>query len=419
MRCSSSQVTQRLATADSAVRPPSGRIPVGIWILTAGTFLMGTTEFVVAGILPEVASSFDLTVAHAGLAITIFAIGMIVGAPTMAMLTLRLPRKLTLMLALAVFGVGHVVSALTSDFTVLLIARFVSAVATGAFWAVAAVVASHLVADRVRGRALGFVLGGGMLANVVGVPLGAFAGQLIGWRGPFWALAVLSLAMVVAVRAAVPVEAPDRSAPSVRKELRSLRSGRIWLTLAICATVNAGVLSIYSYVSPLLTDRTGLDASVVPLALLLFGSAALAGSVLGGRFGDRSPLGTPLVTASATVVIAAGLVFAGSSIVPTFALIALLGLVGLSANPVLVSLAVRYGGETPTLPSAMATSIFNLGTAVGTGITGVLIGTPLGASAAPVVGVIAGVLTFVPLLGLIAVDRRQHQKDHAAAAGER
>jgi predicted MFS family arabinose efflux permease len=412
-------VTQQLSSVDAAQsdrdRP---HLPAAIWILTAGTFLMGTTEFVVAGILPEVATDFDVTVARAGLAITVFAVGMIVGAPTMAMLTLRLPRRLTLMLALAVFGFGHVASALTTNFDVLLVARFVSAVATGAFWAVAAVVASHAVAENARGRALGFVLGGGMLANVVGVPLGAFAGQAIGWRGPFWALAVLAFAMVFAVRAFVPAEAADRTAPSIRNELRSLRSGRIWLTLAICATVNAGVLSVYSYISPLLTDRTGLDASVVPLALLLFGIAALAGSVLGGRFGDRFPLGTPVVTASATVVIAAGLVIAGSAVAPTFALIALLGLVGLSANPVLVTLAVRYGGDAPTLPSAMATSIFNLGTAVGTGITGILISTTLGASAAPVVGVVAGALTFIPLLGLIAADRRQRQKDRTVEGTE-
>ncbi|MFF1308547.1 MFS transporter [Streptomyces sp. NPDC058307] len=158
-------------------------------MLALGTFLMGTTEFVVAGLLPETAGDVQVSVARAGLLITVFAIGMIVGAPLMAMLTLRLPQRLTLILALGVFAAGHVVVALGSSFALLLAARFVTALATGAFWAVANVVATRGVGPAVSSRALGVVGAGAMLANVVGVPLGAFAGQLVGWRGPFWALA--------------------------------------------------------------------------------------------------------------------------------------------------------------------------------------------------------------------------------------
>lgn len=385
---------------------PKARLPLVTYVLAAGTFLMGTTEFVIAGLLPEVAADYGRSVAHAGLAITVFAVGMIVGAPSMALLTLRLPRRLTLTLALAVFAAGHVIVALTASFTLMLAARFLTAVATGAFWAVAAVVAAKVAGPAAGSRALGIVLGGGMLANVLGVPLGAFSGQLIGWRGTFWALAGLAMLAAVVVARLVPTEGPDRAAPSARAELASMRSRPLWLTLATCAAVTASVLSIYSFISPLLTARAGLPGSFVPLALVVFGVAALAGSIIGGRLGDSHSSTTTLVAATGTVVAAAGLCVFSTSAVPTIVLFGLLGLVGLSANPILVNLAVRYGGNAPTLPSAMATSSFNAGTAVGTWITGAALNSRLGELAPPVVGVAFAVLIFVPLMALTMLQRR-------------
>ncbi|MFD5483280.1 MFS transporter [Streptomyces hawaiiensis] len=184
-------------------RPPT-RLPLVVYVLALGTFLMGTTEFVVAGLLPEIASDVQVGVAQAGLLITVFAVGMIVGAPLMAMLTLRLPQRLTLILALGVFAAGHVVVALGSSFGLLLAARFLTALATGAFWAVANVVAARAAGPAASSRALGVVGAGAMLANVVGVPLGAFAGQLLGWRGPFWALAVFGTAAMALIARQVP-----------------------------------------------------------------------------------------------------------------------------------------------------------------------------------------------------------------------
>lgn len=382
----------------------NSRLPLVIYVLTAGTFLMGTTEFVVAGLLPQIAADFDISVARAGLAITVFAIGMIVGTPSMALLTLRLPRRLTLTLSLLVFAVGHVIVALTGSFAIMLAARVLTAFATGAFWAVAAVVAARIVGPAASSRALGIVLGGGMLANVLGVPIGAFAGQLIGWRGPFWALAGLAILLALAVARTVPADDAQHGSPSVRAEFAGLRSGRLWLTLATCAAVNAGVLSIYSFIAPLLTERTGLAEWTIPIALVLFGTGALIGSILGGRAGGRHPFGTPLVAAAVTLVAAIGLSLFSTMPVPTFILFSLLGLVGLSANPVLVNLAVRYGGEAPTLASAMATSIFNLGTAVGTAITGAALATSLGALSVPLIGVVFAVIVFLPLVTLTVLE---------------
>ena len=271
----------RPTTEGPAANPASPRLPFVVYVLAVGTFLMGTTEFIIAGLLPEIALDLDVTPAQAGLLITAFAIGMIVGTPGMAILTLRLPRRTTLTLALGLFAAGHVVVAVGSGFPLLLAARFLTALATGAFWAVAAVVASRAAGPAASSRALGVVLGGGMLANVIGVPLGAFAGQLIGWRGPFWVLAGLAVAAAVLIVRYVPADDPTAPDASVRAELASLRSRQLWLALVSAVMIMGGTLATYSYVAPLLTNRAGLPGTLVPLALVGFGVGALIGSFLG------------------------------------------------------------------------------------------------------------------------------------------
>ncbi|MFJ9736947.1 MFS transporter [Streptomyces sp. NPDC101166] len=383
------------------------RLPAVVHVLALGTFLMGTTEFVVAGLLPEIAGDLQVSVARAGLMITVFAVGMIVGAPLTAMLTLRLPARWTLVLALGVFAAGHVVVALGTGFMTLLAARFLTALATGAFWAVANVVATRVAGPAASSRAVGVVGSGAMLANVVGVPLGAFAGQLMGWRGPFWALAVLGAAATALIVRHVPHEGGGRRAVSVRSELTALRSGRLWLALAACATTTGGVLSTYTYIAPLLTDRTGLAAGLVPLVLVGFGAGALAGFLLGGRLGDVRPHATTVTAAAATTVTLLGVCLLGGSAAPTVALIALLGLFGLGANPVLISLAVRYAGRAPTLGSALTVSAFNLGTAAGSWAAGLTLDSALGVTGPAAVGTAVAALTLVPTTAIALAGRRR------------
>ncbi|MEU3025060.1 MFS transporter [Nocardiopsis alba] len=213
---------------DEATRVPlkgrSSRLPFVVYALALGTFLMLTTEFVVAGILPDIAADLQVSVARAGTLITVFAIGMIVGAPLMAMLTLRMPRRVTLMLALGVFAVGHVIVAVGSDFGVLLAARFLTALATGAFWAVAAVVATRVAGPGTASRAVGVVNAGGMLATVLGVPLGALLGQFVGWRGTFWALAILAVVAIPMIARHVPrgVDPLGTGGPELRQAVAGL-----------------------------------------------------------------------------------------------------------------------------------------------------------------------------------------------------
>ncbi len=385
----------------------ANRLPFVVYVLALGTFLMGTTEFVVAGLLPEIAGDLRMSVARAGLMITVFALGMILGAPLMTMLTLRLPRRLTLMLALCVFAVGHLVVALGSGFAVLLAARFVSALATGAFWAVANVEAARTASPAASSRALGVVGSGAMLANVVGVPLGALAGQVVGWRGPFWALTVLATACIVLIARHVPHESPSQETASIRSELSALRSGRLWLTLAACATTTGGVLSAYSYIAPLLTGRSGVAASLVPLVLVGFGVGALAGFLVGGRLGDVRPHATTIAAPAVTTVLLVAICLLSGFAASTAALIVLLGFFGLGANPALISLAVRYAGRAPTLGSALTVSAFNFGTAIGSSIAGVALDSSLGATGPAVVGAAIAALALVPTTAVALAHRRR------------
>lgn len=380
-----------------------------VYVLAFGTFLMGTTEFVVAGLLPAMAGDLGVSVAHAGLTITVFAVGMIVGTPAMALLTLRMPRRRTLMLSLAVFSIGHVVAAMGSGLGVILAARFFTAVATGAFWSVAAVEGADLVDESMRSRALGVVLGGGMLANVVGVPLGAVAGQIAGWRGPFWALALVALPEFVLVWRVLPRREPTHVSPSVRAEVRGLGVGRLWLVLGACVCTTGGVLAIYSYISPLLTDRAGLPERWVPVVLIAFGAGALVGTLIGGRFGDLHPHMTALVAAAATAVLLVVFTIVSRHAVALGILAVPLGMFGLGANPILIGMAVRFAHRAPLLASALSTSSFNLGTAIGSWLAGRALESSLGALGPAVVGTAIGALTIVPVALVAKLERRPTQ----------
>jgi DHA1 family inner membrane transport protein len=244
------------------------------------------------------------------------------------------------------------------------------------------------------------------LANVLGVPLGAFAGQAIGWRGPFWALAVVAVLTALVVYRQVAPDPVSGPLPSVRAELSSLRDGRVWLVLACCAIVCGSSLAAYSFISPLLIDNTGLPGSSVPLVLVAYGIGGLIGSYLGGHLGSHRPYQVLFTSAAMTFVVLGALALFSEHAVVTVILVALLGLFGMSTNPILIGKAVGYADQAPTLASALSTSAFNFGTAVGSWIAGFVLESALGATGPVVVGTVIAALYFVPLTVLAARDRR-------------
>lgn len=353
------------------------------------------------------AGDLHVSQSSAGLLITAFALGMIVGAPTMAMLTLRLPRRASLILALGVFALAHVIVALSSSFALVLAARVLTAFATGAFWAIASVVAAAATEPAARTRALGVVGGGLTVANVVGVPLGSWVGQAAGWRAPFWILAAVAAVAAIVIGQFLPDD-EHRRLPSVRAEFAALGQGRLWLPLAAAALIMGGVLACYSYISPLLTVRAGIPAAAVPLVLVGFGAGAVIGTNTGGRLGDRRPIATALTGATASAVVLLALALLSTNAVAAVLLVALMGLTGFTVNPVVTALAVRFAGSASTLTAALTVSAFNTGIAVGSVIAGAALTSRLGVAGPAAVGAAIAGLTMVPLVALRALTGDRH-----------
>src|SRR3954463_7391995 len=280
----------------TVARSPRTTLPPIVPVLALGAFLMCTTEFVIAGLLPQMADDLGVRPSRVGLLITAFAVGMIVGAPVMALATLRLPKRAALVLALATFAAGHVIAALSGSFELLLSARVLTAVVTGAFWSVASVVATRAAGPDASSRALGVMGSGVAFATVLGVPLGSLAGAHLGWRGTFWAIAALAAVAAVVIGRFAPKDVQGET-PSVRAELRALRNARLWLVLGATVLVMGGCMGTFSYISPLLTERAGIPLALVPLVFVCFGVGSMIGTNGVGRFADRRPVATFLACA--------------------------------------------------------------------------------------------------------------------------
>ena len=392
-------------SAVAALSQPA-RIPRVVPVLALSIFALGTSEFMIAGLLPQLAADLRVGIPEAGYLISAFAVGMIVGAPAMAVLTLRVPRRTTLLAALGVFVVGHVVSALAPQYGLLLVARVVTAVATGAFWAVAAVVTVSVVVPQLRARSLAVLLGGLTVANVAGVPLGTLVGQQFGWRSAFWAVGALAAASALGVVLSVPPDTQHGPAPRVAAEFAAFRHGRLWLALGTTALYQSAMIGAFSYVAPLLTEVTGIEERWVPAVLLGFGLGSLVGVVIGGRLADPYPWPTLFGgLASAGVLLGLVGVFAREPVV-VVGLVVLLGAIAFIAGAPLNARVFTLAGAAPTLASATNTSAFNVGNSLGPALGGLAIGAGWGFTAPAYLGVLLAAGAIVVALVSWGLDRR-------------
>lgn len=379
-----------------------------MWVLGVVAFIMGTSELVVVGLLPELAATFEVPTATAGLLVTIYALGMMLGAPIMALATLRMPRRTALLAALVMFAASHVVTAFSSTIGIIITARFIAALANGTFWAVGAVVATDAAGPGSSARALSVMVSGFTLANVVGAPLGTALGQALGWQSPFLLLAALTLGATVLVAKQVSVERPPhvniRSA--VRAETAALKRPSIWLIYAATALVPGGLLATYSYVAPLLVDRAHVPAGVVPLALLCYGVGAVAGVVFAGRHGDHRPVTVLAGAVAVQLLVLVAITLWGENGPVAIALLVFLGAAAMVTNPVLVALVVRAAGGANTLAVALSTSSFNIGIAFGSALGGAALSSAaLGLRGPSIVGSALSALALLPLAGFALAGR--------------
>lgn len=354
---------------------PSRRtpMPLAVYILGLSVFALGTSEFMLSGLLPPIADDMDVSIPQAGLLISAFAIGMVVGAPLLAVATLRLPRRTTLIGLISVFGVGQVAGALAPTYEILFASRVLSALACAGFWAVGAAVAIAMVPVNARARAMAVMIGGLSVANVLGVPLGAFLGEHFGWRSAFWAVGAASAVALVGVVTRIPYIPLPEKKPELKRELAIYRDRQVWLAIVITALAAGGVFCAFSYLAPLLTDVAGLESGWVPWILGLFGAGALIGTMVGGRVADAHLFGVLLSGITASTVFLVALALFASSQVAVIALSFLLGLSAFFTAPALNARMFNVAGAAPTLAGATTTAAFNLGNTAGPWLGGTVI----------------------------------------------
>jgi DHA1 family chloramphenicol resistance protein-like MFS transporter len=356
-------------------------MPFALLLLGLAVFAQGTSEFMLSGLVPDIARDLGVSVPAAGALTSAFAVGMVVGAPLVAGLARRWPRRGALLAFLVVFLAVHVVGALTGSFEVLLVTRVVGALANAGFLAVALVAAVDMVPADAKGRATSMLLGGVTLACVAGVPAGAVLGGLWGWRAAFWAVALMSLPALVAVARSVPggrAGTTGGAPPALRGELRSLRSPRLVVTLLLGALVNGATFCTFTYLAPLVTEVTGLGSAWIPGVLALFGAGSFAGVTAAGRFADRRPVP---VLAGGGVAVCLGWCFlalgAGHPVL-ALGLVFAQGALSFGVGSTLISQVLYAAPGAPTLAGGFATAAFNVGAALGPWAGGLVIGAGLG-----------------------------------------
>ncbi|MFF5448175.1 Cmx/CmrA family chloramphenicol efflux MFS transporter [Streptomyces sp. NPDC012888] len=348
-------------------------MPVAVYILGLSVFALGTSEFMLSGLLPPIARDMDVTIPQAGLLISAFAIGMVVGAPLLAVATLRLPRRTTLIALISLFGLGQVAGALAPSYELLFASRVVAALACAGFWAVGAAVAIAMVPVDARARAMAVMIGGLSIANVLGVPAGAFLGEHLGWRSAFWAVGAASAVALAGILAKVPRIPLPEERPTLGRELRIFRDRQVWLSIGVTALAAGGVFCAFSYLAPLLTDVAGLGSGWVPWVLGLFGIGALVGTTIGGRVADAHLFGVMIWGIVASTAFLAALALLASVAAAAVALSFLIGVSAFFTAPALNARMFNVAGAAPTLAGATTTAAFNLGNTGGPWLGGTVI----------------------------------------------
>ncbi|MEU1041693.1 Cmx/CmrA family chloramphenicol efflux MFS transporter [Streptomyces sp. NPDC005907] len=392
-------------------------MPLAVYILGLSVFALGTSEFMLSGLLPPIADDMGVTIPQAGLLISAFAIGMVVGAPLLAVATLRLPRRTTLLALITVFGLGQVAGALAPTYGVLFASRVVSALACAGFWAVGAAVAVAMVPVTARARALAVMIGGLSIANVLGVPAGALLGEHLGWRSAFWAVGAASAVALAGVATLIPrIPVPDEK-PQLKRELRIYRDRQVLLSVTVTALAAGGVFCAFSYLSPLLTDVAGLDAGWVPTVLALFGVGALIGTTIGGRFADAHLFGVLVSGITASTVVLVALALFGRYAVAATVLSFVLGVTCFYTAPALNARMFNLASTAPTLAGATVTAAFNLGNTGGPWLGGTVIDAGHGYASTAWAGAALTLAGLAVVLVSLRLHRRTRTSRVVAGAG--
>ncbi|MFF0950642.1 MFS transporter [Rhizobium leguminosarum] len=384
-------------------------MPLALLVLALSSFAIGTTEFVIMGLLPEVAADLSVTIPQAGWLVTGYALAVAIGAPVMAISTAKLKRRTALIALMAFFIAGNLLCALASDYWVLMIARVVTALCHGAFFGIGSVVAAGLVAEDRKARAVALMFTGLTLANVLGVPLGTAIGQAYGWRATFGVVTVIGIVTISGLIAILPRDKQQENG-SIRREIAALRNGSLWLALSTTVFFAASMFALFTYIAPLLRDVTGVSPEGVTWTLFLIGLGLTIGNLVGGKLADWR-LGATLAGVLAAIAITS-IAFSYTSrfFIPAEITLFLWAMASFAAVPALQVGVVGFGKDAPNLVSTINIGAFNTGNALGAWVGGLVIDAgfdltrvPLAAALMALIGLGATALTYLSARGRAAL----------------
>jgi DHA1 family inner membrane transport protein len=392
-------------------------MPIALLALTAGAFGIGTTEFVIMGLLLQVSTDLHVSIAGAGLLISGYALGVAVGAPVLTIATRTLPRKTVLLALMAIFTLGNLACALAPNYELLMAARVITSLAHGTFFGVGAVVATGLVPADKRASAISIMFTGLTAATLLGVPAGAWLGLHFGWRAAFWAVTAIGVIAFVVLAVFVPRTAADTKAAPLRDELAVLARPQVLLGLAMTVLGYAGVFVVFTYIQPLLTRLAGLPEVAVSPILLIFGAGLAAGNLLGGKLADKAPMRAVLATLAVLAAVLGTLQFALHTPATSVVFVAVLGIAAFATvSPLQLRVLEKASGAGQNLASSLNIAAFNLGNALGAWVGGVVIERGPGLGALGWVAALLTLMGFAIALWSRALDRRVPRAICAPAA---
>jgi DHA1 family inner membrane transport protein len=399
------------------------RVRIALLALALGGFGIGCTEFVAMGLLPNIAAELfpalyatspEQANASAGLLVSAYAAGVVVGAPTIAALAARFPRKRLLLVLLIGFTVFTVASALLPTFGLVLTARFLAGLGHGAYFGVAALVAASLMGPGKRGKGIAFVLGGLTIANVIGVPSITFLGQAAGWRIAYLAVAAIFALTFVAVWFALPFQAGDPKA-TVKRELAVFRRPQVWFALGIGSIGFGGFFAVYTFVAPIVTNVTGLSADFVPLALIATGIGMTVGNLIGGHVADIALLRGLFIFFGVFAIAMLGLALTAQSAVGLFAFLFLVGAAASALSPTIQTRLMDVAGDSQTLAAAVNHASLNIGNSIGALLGGVAVAAGFGYLSVTWVGlVLCGLGVLIAVTSVVTERRALHRSGSLA-----
>ncbi|MFC5196911.1 MFS transporter [Streptomyces kaempferi] len=391
-------------------------MPLALLALAVGAFGIGTTEFVMMGLLPDVADDLHISLPAAGHLVSAYALGVVIGAPLLAAATARMSRRKVLIGLMILFVAGNALSALAPDQHWLLAARFLSGLPHGAFFGVGAVVATGLVAPERKARSVSLMFLGLTVANIVGVPVATFIGQHFGWRATFLGVGVIGLAAIASLALLIPHDHTHAATGGLRGELAALRSLPVWLALGTTVAGFGALFSAYSYITPMLTESAGYTESSVTLLLALFGVGATVGNLVGGRLADHSLRGTLFGGLASLVAVLALFPLLMSAQWSAALAVTLLGTAAFVTGSPLQLMVMEKASAAPSLASSANQAAFNLANAGGAWIGGLALAAGFGATSPALAGAALAVLGLAVAGTAYTVDRR-HRAAQAVSPG--